>query len=169
LFSAAVPPEDAVLQWESEAKDMAHRSAEGDLRLDDPRRIPYDAYLAMTEEEAAAVEDGFNTLWRPVYLNMLQERGMDWLLVCGEEVILTSNEMELPSPEEVERLARERNGIPFIVSQPAGIEESGWHSTHSPGDAYPTLAVVVEGVGVGLPLISDFDTGSPCCFFDLDQ
>ena len=148
---------------------MAHRLAERDLRLDDPRRIPYDAYLAMTEEEAAAVEDGFNTLWRPVYLNMLQERRLDWLLVCGEEVIVTSNEMELPSPEEVERLARERNCIPFIVSQPAEIEESGWHSTHSPGDAYPTLAVVVEGVGVGLPLISDFDTGSPCCFFDLDQ
>lgn len=153
-----------MLQWGAEAQDMAQNLAGRNLNVDDPRQIPYEDYLAMTEDQREAVEDCFHAVWHPIYLSLLQEQGADWLLVCGEEFMWTSNEAELPDQKGMERLARETNRIPFVVSRPAEIEESGWHATRFLGDVYPTLTVIAEGAGAKLTLVSDFDSGSPCCF-----
>jgi len=138
-----------MLQWGAEAQDMAQNLAGRNLNVDDPRQIPYEDYLAMTEDQREAVEDCFNAVWHPIYLSLLQEQGADWLLVCGEEFTLTSNEAELPDQKGMERLARETNRIPFVVSLPAEIEESGWQATRHPGDDYPIFRFKLELDGAG--------------------
>jgi hypothetical protein len=113
-------------------KEMVQELVERNLMLDGPCQVSYAAYLAMDAKEADAIEDCFNLMCRPLYLTTLQKQGADWLLVCGQEVVLTSNETELPGSEQIEAIARERDRVPFIVSWPAEIEESDWHPTRGP-------------------------------------
>jgi len=87
-----------------------------------------------------------------------------WVVACGERIVAWSGDMlEFPRESDLIKMGEETDLVPFAYTAPMPIEESTlagestpWAATNYPGDAYPTIAVEIEGVSVE----DDFDTGA---------
>jgi len=70
----------------------------------------------------------------------LERRGAMWILVCGGEVVESSETLrDYPSREKLMTLGEERGVVPFVfVKAPLIEEESAWTALPH-ADFYPTL------------------------------
>lgn len=106
--------------------------------------IPFDTYLAMSEDERAEIAfKAYKTLDRWIDQE-LAARHAQWMLVCGGEILESSPKLiEYPSREKLIAIGKERGLIPFVFIRTPLIEESSW-SMLPHTDYYPTLAITME-------------------------
>lgn len=130
--------------------------------------ISWSEYSRLTQEERDRLDIEAYTANEAWIAETLEQLGAEWMLVFGGKVRRWSPTLDdYPSGREVMRLAVEENAVPFIFVRNPVIEEAGWpHLAHrEQWDYYPSLPLAVAGV----PLIADFDTGSPRTFLDQDH
>ncbi|MCI0446335.1 hypothetical protein L0152_24370 [bacterium] len=139
--------------------------------------IPFDKYLAMTEEERDAIAFQAYRILDHWIDQELKFRHARWMLVCGGQILEWSQKLiEYPSHEKIMAIGQERGLIPFVFIRTPLIEESSW-SGIADLDYYPTLPITVakftatkdELLSDGVALEADFDTGSADLLLDYDQ
>ena len=100
----------------------------------------------------------------------IKNRGADWIVVCGGEVVKWSSDIEeYPTKDELKRIGKKYNRIPFVFFDLPLIEECGWSKTKHKDDYYPSVNVTINGKNRNLDIISDFDTGTRGVFLNLDE
>jgi proline iminopeptidase len=90
--------------------------------------------------------------------------GARWCVVCGNEIVKWSADMEtFPEEDDLRIIGRNTNLVPFAYTAPLPVESIpaanvgvGWVSTREKGDYYPTIHV---GIG-GNSVVADLDTGA---------
>lgn len=139
--------------------------------------IPFDSYLAMSEDERAEIAFRAYRILDRWIDEELKARHAQWMLVCGGEILESSPKLiEYPSREKLMALGKKYGVIPFVFIRTPLIEEARW-SAISDSDHYPTLSMTVGRFGTtreelisnGVTIGADFDTGSPHLLFDYDQ
>jgi hypothetical protein len=139
--------------------------------------LSFDDYLAMSDEERDDIAfRAYQTLGEWIDAE-LKKRRAEWILVCGGEVIESSNKLrDYPSREKLMEIGQRRGLVPFVFVKTPLIEESGW-SALADDDFYPTISLTVAAPDTslarlptsGTELTADFDSGSPSLFVDYDQ
>ncbi|MCI0690819.1 hypothetical protein L0337_02310 [candidate division KSB1 bacterium] len=139
--------------------------------------IPFDSYLAMSEDERAEIAFRAYRILDRWIDQELKDRQAKWMLVCGGEILEASPKLiEYPSAERLMALGKKHGLIPFVFIYKPLIEESNW-SAMTDSDYYPTLPINVAKFGAteekllweGVVIEADFDTGSPNLLLDYDQ
>jgi hypothetical protein len=139
--------------------------------------IPFDTYLAMSEDERAEVAFRAYIILDRWIERELKARQAQWMLVCGGEILESSAKLiEYPSREKLMTIGKDRGVIPFVFIRAPLIEESNW-SVLSDSDYYPTLPITggrfrvtkEKLVADGIVIEADFDTGSPHLLLDYNQ
>jgi len=139
--------------------------------------IPFDKYLAMSEDERAEIAFRAYKILDHWIEQELKARQAQWMLVCGDEILESSPKLiEYPSREKIMAIGKKSGLIPFVFIRTPLIEECGW-SAMSKSDYYPTLPITVAKfattreklVSEGVVIEADLDTGSPHLLLDYDQ
>jgi hypothetical protein len=139
--------------------------------------LPFDEYLAMSDEERDAVAlRAYQIL--DAWINAeLKKRKAEWILVCGGQVIESSSTLrDYPSDEKLMQVGRQRGLVPFVFVKGPLIEESSWSAIEE-NDFYPTINLTLAAHDAsaerlsteGIEITADFDTGSPSFLIDYDQ
>lgn len=139
----------------------------------DPFQISYNDFLSLTRDEQKEVQNK-SYLQREEWIEKeLAIRNAEWILVCKDEVIDSSYSLEeCPSHDVLEKIAEEKNCVPYIFVKPPVIEESSLWSRLKNEDYYPTLKFEVgssaeDDYQSSCQIISDFDTGCPFTYLNL--
>lgn len=137
-------------------------------RGDNPFTMSLHAYLQRPAAERAGIVERAGVLARGRAERELARRHAAWIVMVGEDVVLSSNDRaELPTVDEVLALGRGVDRVPFLF-EAALIEElsstAAWSRVESGirDDLYPTLAIELAGA----TLVADLDTGSHGTFID---
>ena len=105
--------------------------------------IPFDRYLAMSEDERAEIAFRAYRILDRWIDQELKARQAKWLLVCGGKILDASPKLiEYPSAKRLMALGKKHGLIPFVFIYKPLIEESNW-SAMADSDYYPTLPINV--------------------------
>lgn len=106
----------------------------------------------------------------------LERRGWEWMMWLDNRIVRASHSLEdYPAAEDIMSLGNETGNPPLIFVRNPVIEESAWVSL-SHDDWYPTLPIHIgepswndsQLIASGMPLLSDFDTGTAVQLIDAD-
>jgi len=131
--------------------------------------------VSPTEYEAWSREERLKYQTEPEKTNArwierkMQELRAAWIMVIDGKVVAHGSLTDYPFDEEFDALCEKFGKFPFVFMNPRVlmIEESlSWHDTIEYGDAYPTVAVTVQGASGACELQADFDTGALGVYFD---
>jgi hypothetical protein len=140
-------------------------------------KIPFEKYLALSEDERAAIAFRAYKILDSWIDEELEARQARWMLVCGGEILESSPKLiEYPAREKLMTIGKKSGLIPFVFVYKPLIEESNW-SALPKLDYYPTLPLTIGRFGTsiekltseGIVIEADFDTGSPDLLVDYDQ
>jgi len=125
-----------------------------------PFFLSMEEYLAKTDDEKLRIDQRiwhFRGDWIEKELN---QRNAAWIMVCGDEVIDSSNSYQnIPNEAQIRKIANDKGKMPFLFCHSTIIEESPWSNVgkNHVEDYYPTIELQING----RTHIADFDTGSP--------
>jgi len=90
-------------------------------------KIAFDDYLALSDEERDAIHTSAYSEYRNWIDTALEQRGAEWLLVVGGDIIETGETLdEYPSRERLYQIGYDSGLIPFVFAANPVIEESFW-------------------------------------------
>jgi len=107
----------------------------------------------------------------------LRLRNAEWMVVCNGKIIRDSQRLnDYPSDDELMKIGKKFNRIPFVFVKTPLIEETPWAQV-SPWDYYPTVEILLgkadwdkeELLHKGEVIIADLDTGCPYIFTSYDE
>ncbi len=137
------------------------------------------ANVSLAQYKAWSPEERFQYLNNAEKVNaqwvarQLQKLNADWLMVIdGQVVAYDADVQNLLKPQEFNTLCQKHdNKYPFVFFNPRlfMIEETiAWHTTKELNDAYPTVAVTLQGEPNETKVTADFDTGATHVYIDLN-
>lgn len=135
---------------------------------EDPFRFPLARFRALGDDERAELVKRADRIARERVDRELAARGAVWLVLVGDDVVLTSNDpLAIPSPEDVLRLGEPKGLVAYLFEAPM-IEEvpppvAPWTALDGQ-DRYPTIPLSIEGTTI----VADLDTGSFGTLIDAD-
>lgn len=148
------------------------------MQRDEFFMLPFKEYLALSDEEREHIQLSIYQSQEKWIDAELERRGAEWILVCGGEVVESSETLRnYPSREKLMALGEERGFVPFVfVRMPLIEEESAWAALPHV-DFYPTLSIIIGSrecpaeklVESGIACLADFDSGSPHLFLNYDM
>lgn len=174
------PAEIAILQERIRLTDQYSSSVNvaKTIQKDEFFTLSFKEYLALSDEEREKIQLSIYQSKKEWINAELSQREAEWILVCGGEVVESSDTLRnYPSREKLMALGKERGVVPFVfVKAPLIEEESEW-AVLPHADFYPTLPIVIGArdctaeklVEDGIACIADFDSGSPYLFFNYDM
>ena len=87
--------------------------------------LPFDDYLALSDEEREAVQLCAYQAHQAWIDAELERQAAEWILVCGGEVVEASPTLrDYPSREKLLRLGQQRGRVPFVFVREPLVEES---------------------------------------------
>lgn len=129
-----------------------------------PEEIPFPEFIKRPAKYEAATTAHRKKHGHWVRREM-KKKNWVWSVVCGDDIVTGDEDIfKLPDTEELKKIGRERNRIPFIYSDPLPIESipppttggTPWNRTRYANDFYPTLKA-----RFGADFVTDdFDTGA---------
>jgi hypothetical protein len=146
------------------------------LSIDPAFAMTFRDYLSLNAAERKAVALDVQERYRDWIERELKSRRATWMIVLGGKIMESSPDLaDYPVPEQLLKLGKEHDLVPFVFSRPPLFEELSW-SALSAGDFYPTLALTIGAndwehaqlLAQGQQLNADFDTGSPYLFLSWD-
>jgi|GEM_PF-6402170 len=142
----------------------------------DPFSLSFTEFISLelneTEELLKRVYDSCKYILEGAW-----KEGAQQVMICEGEIVLRSKEVDGIPPEDIERIAKEKDKACYVFSAPDFVEESVWTSIDN-DDSYPTLQVYLgtedlddnEIVEKSSPVYADLDTGNPYLkVFDANQ
>jgi hypothetical protein len=140
--------------------------------------LPFKEYLALSDEYREHIQLSVYQSQKEWIDAEIERRGVEWILVCGGEVVESSETLRnYPSREKLMALGKERGVVPFVfVKAPLIEEDSTWNALPH-ADFYPTLSIIIGSpqcaaeklVKSGIACVADFDSGSPHLFLNYDM
>lgn len=134
---------------------------------ENPFELSFRSFLALDAEEAQRVRMRAWEMKQEWFLQQVEEKNLNWVVVCGDSIVRTSLEGgPVPARGELVAYGEECDRIPFLFVRPPIVEESAWVKTgmkqlsSGADDYYPTIKCTVEYDGHSQNLIGDFDTGA---------
>lgn len=139
---------------------------------EDPFHYPLARYRALPDEQKFQLVRRAAIIAAERVRHELKQRGAAWVVLVGDDVVLTSDDpVAVPSPEDVLRLGEPRGLVAYLFEAPM-VEEVSSVSRWSPlrgNDRYPTVPLVLRSAaGSRGSLVADLDTGSHVTFLDAD-
>ena len=138
--------------------------------------LPFTEYLALPDEERERIQFSVYQSQKKWIDAELERRSAEWILVCGGEVVESSETLRnYPSRGKLMALGKARGVVPFVfVKAPLVEEESAWAAL-SHADFYPTLSIMIGSpectaeklVASSITCVADFDSGSPHLFLNV--
>ena len=124
-----------------------------------PETILYGDYMRSPGQFSSQIECHWQRhgLW---ITKELTRRGHLWGVVCGEHIVLSSDDLfDFPDEAQLESIGRDQNLIPFAYSLPLPPEQNDgnhlWNATKYPKDFYPCIRLRLTDI-----VSDDFDTGA---------
>jgi hypothetical protein len=154
-------------------RDELLRAVRGVLLASDPDpfALSFAQFAALGEEaQIAAVHRAWALREEWLEAELIRRRAC-WLVVAGEDVVASGDDLEtIPVDEALDELGRRFDRAPLLFTRPL-VEEAvpprtPWAELAA-GDAYPTVSIHLgapgdlEAVFERAPFVADLDTGSP--------
>jgi hypothetical protein len=164
-------------QLASTKKNNKASSSPGTLLEDEMFLIPFEEYLALSEDECDEVQMQAYEKYRSWIYDELEKRGAQWMLVCGGKIIESSPTLDdYPSDEKMYALGKQLGYAPLVFIANPVIEESYWVVLPK-NDFYPSLSITIGSADwdeaelqeKGIAMNADFDTGAASLWFDYNQ
>lgn len=112
--------------------------------------LSFDDYLALSDEEREPIQLRAYQAHQTWIDMELEQRGAEWLIVCGGEIFESSSTLrDYPSREKLMRIGKQRRRVPFVFVRESLVEESGWSALED-NDCYPTVRLTIAALSTGM-------------------